>query len=222
MLAALAEGQSSLENFSSAADCASTLQCLRQVGVAVTREGDRVEVTGGPFKQPREALDCGNSGSTMRMLAGIMAAQSFVCQMTGDDSLRKRPMARIVEPLRKMGAQISSSDGGRPPLLVYGQPLRAIDYTTSGGQRSGEKLRSVRGILAQGTTAVEEPLRTRDHSELALRAFGATVERQGNRVHHPGRAAIARAQGFRSRRHLFRRFFSLRSRAFPGIEPGGR
>ena len=88
MLAALAEGQSTLENFSAAADCASTLQCLRQVGVAVTQDGDRVEVAGGPFKQPREALDCGNSGSTMRMLAGIMAAQSFVCQMTGDDSLR--------------------------------------------------------------------------------------------------------------------------------------
>jgi 3-phosphoshikimate 1-carboxyvinyltransferase len=182
MLAALAAGQSIFENFSSAADCASTLQCLRQVGVTVAREGDHVEIVGGPFKQPREALDCGNSGSTMRMLAGIMAAQSFVCQMTGDDSLRKRPMARIVSPLRQMGAQISSSDGGRPPLLIYGQPLHAIDYTLPVASAQVKSCVLFAGLLAQGTTAVEEPLRTRDHSELALRAFGATVERQGNRM----------------------------------------
>ena len=182
MLAALAEGQSSLENFSSAADCASTLQCLRQVGVAVTQEGDRVEVAGGPFSRPREALNCGNSGSTMRMLAGIMAAQSFACQMTGDDSLRKRPMARIVEPLRRMGAQISSSDGARPPLLVHGRPLHAIDYKLPVASAQVKSCVLFAGLLAQGTTAVEEPLRTRDHSELALRAFGATVERHDMRV----------------------------------------
>jgi 3-phosphoshikimate 1-carboxyvinyltransferase len=182
MLAALAEGQSSLENFSPAADCASTLQCLRQLGVAVTREGDRVEVAGGSFQPPAEALDCGNSGSTMRMLAGIMAAQSFVCQMTGDDSLRKRPMARIVEPLRRMGAQISSADGGRPPLLIEGRPLRAIDYMLPVASAQVKSCVLFAGLLAQGTTAVEEPLRTRDHSELALRAFGAAIERQDNRV----------------------------------------
>ncbi len=182
MLAALAEGQSVFENFSPAADCASTLHCLRQVGVAVTCEGDQVEITGSPFKQPREALDCGNSGSTMRMLAGIMAAQSFVCQMTGDESLRKRPMGRIVAPLRQMGAQISSSDGGRPPLLIYGQPLHAIHYTLPIASAQVKSCVLFAGLLAQGTTAVEEPLRTRDHSELALRAFGATIEHQGNRV----------------------------------------
>ncbi len=182
MLAALAEGQSSLENFSSAADCASTLQCLRQAGVAVKQEADRVEVVGGPFQQPSEALDCGNSGSTMRMLSGIMAAQSFACQMTGDDSLKKRPMARIMEPLRRMGAQIHASDGDRPPLLIDGRPLHAIDYMLPVASAQVKSCVLFAGLLAQGTTAVEEPLRTRDHSELALRAFGATVERQGNRV----------------------------------------
>jgi 3-phosphoshikimate 1-carboxyvinyltransferase len=182
MLAALAEGQSTFENFSSAADCASTLQCLRQVGVAVTLEGDRVDVTGGTFLRPREALDCGNSGSTMRMLAGIMAAQPFVCQMTGDDSLRKRPMARIIEPLHRMGAQISGSDGARPPLLISGRPLHAIDYTLPVASAQVKSCVLFAGLMAQGTTAVEEPLRTRDHSELALRAFGATIERHGNRM----------------------------------------
>jgi len=122
----------------------------------------------------------------MRMLAGIMAAQSFACQMTGDDSLRKRPMARIVEPLRRMGAQISKFGRGRPPLLVYGQPLRAIDYVLPIASAQVKSCVLFRRTPGEGTTGVEEPLRTRDHSELALARLRATVERQGNRGDHPG------------------------------------
>ncbi len=118
MLAALADGRSRFENFSAAADCASTLACLRQAGVRIKHEGGRVEITGGPMAAPSEPLDCGNSGSTMRMLAGILAGQPFACEMTGDDSLRRRPMARIFEPLRQMGAAIEGAAGDRPPLRI--------------------------------------------------------------------------------------------------------
>lgn len=182
MLSALANGVSAFENFSSAADCASTLDCLRQLGVMVERKGTRVEVAGGALRKPAAALDCGNSGSTMRMLAGILAAQDFSCEMTGDSSLRKRPMARIFEPLRRMGAKIAGSDGDRPPLRIDGSALRAIEYKLPVASAQVKSCALFAGLLAEGTTVVEEPVRTRDHSELALRAFGATVEREANRV----------------------------------------
>ncbi len=186
MLAALAEGRSRFANFSAAADCASTLACLRQAGVSVSQDGDRVEITGGPLAEPAAPLDCGNSGSTMRMLAGILAGQRFACSMTGDDSLRRRPMARIFEPLRKMGAAIEGAEGDRPPLRIVGRPLRAIEYRLPVASAQVKSCVLFAGLLARGTTAVEEPVRTRDHSELALAAFGATVERQGNRIQIAG------------------------------------
>jgi 3-phosphoshikimate 1-carboxyvinyltransferase len=186
MLAALAEGRSRFTNFSAAADCASSLDCLRRLGVRISREGDRVEISGGPWTPPSEPLDCGNSGSTMRMLAGLLAGQPFACQMTGDDSLRRRPMARIFDPLRRMGAAIEGSEGDRPPLRIAGCALRAIDYTLPIASAQVKSCVLFAGLLAQGTTSVEEPVRTRDHSELALGAFGATLERQGNRVRIEG------------------------------------
>src|SRR4051812_19576477 len=106
MLAALAEGTSKFENFSAAADCASTLQCIGHLGCAVTQEGRAVTVTGigSKLRKPAQPLDCGNSGSTMRMLSGILAAQDFECDLIGDESLSRRPMGRIIKPLRTMGA----------------------------------------------------------------------------------------------------------------------
>ena len=186
MLAALADGRSRLENFSAAADCASTLACLRQAGVQVKHEGGCVEITGGPMRAPSAPLDCGNSGSTMRMLAGILAGQPFACEMTGDDSLRRRPMARIFEPLRQMGATIAGIEGDRPPLRIIGHPLRAIDYKLPVASAQVKSCVLFAGLLAQGTTSVEEPVPTRDHSELALAAFGATLEKHGNRIRIEG------------------------------------
>jgi 3-phosphoshikimate 1-carboxyvinyltransferase len=118
----------------------------------------------------------------MRMLAGILAGQPFACTMTGDDSLRRRPMARIFEPLRKMGAEIEGASGDRPPLRIAGRPLQAIEYKLPVASAQVKSCVLFAGLLARGATIVEEPVPTRDHSELALGAFGATVERQGNRI----------------------------------------
>ena len=185
MLAALAEGTTHLDNFSTGADCASTLACVEALGCRVKRgAAGVVDITGlGPRLQPpARPLDCGNSGSTMRMLAGILAGQSFSSELVGDASLSRRPMARVAEPLRKMGAAISCGDGGRPPLRIAGARLRAIDYTLPVASAQVKTALLFAGLLAEGETSVEEPVRTRDHGELALRAFGAEVTRVRRRA----------------------------------------
>jgi 3-phosphoshikimate 1-carboxyvinyltransferase len=188
MLAAVAEGTSRFQNFSAARDCASTLDCVATLGSAWKRlEGENedrgaIEVRGaGPrLKAPEQVLDCGNSGSTMRMLSGILAGQSFSSELCGDESLSRRPMARIMKPLSEMGAKISSSEGGRPPLKIQGGPLKAIHYKPEVASAQVKSCVLFAGLFAEGETVVDEPLRTRDHSEIALRAFGADVERVGN------------------------------------------
>src|ERR1039457_4278746 len=131
MLASLAEGTSHFHNFSAARDCASTLDCMAKLGCEWKRlEDGTIEVRGvGPWlNAPLGVLDCGNSGSTMRMLSGILAGQPFTSELCGDESLSRRPMARIMKPLSEMGAKISSNEGGRPPLKIHGGPLKAIHY----------------------------------------------------------------------------------------------
>jgi 3-phosphoshikimate 1-carboxyvinyltransferase len=141
-----------------------------------------IEVLGvGPMlKAPSQTLDCGNSGSTMRMLSGILAGQPFTSELFGDESLSRRPMARIMTPLSEMGARISSSAGGRPPLKLQGGPLKAIHYKPEVASAQVKSCVLFAGLFAEGETVVEEPIRTRDHGEIALRAFGAEVERTGN------------------------------------------
>jgi 3-phosphoshikimate 1-carboxyvinyltransferase len=184
MLAAIAEGKSRFENFSTGADCASTLSCVEALGATIRRDGTTVEIEGrGPaLVQPAQPLDCGNSGSTMRMLSGIVAAQAFDCEMFGDESLSRRPMARIIDPLTKMGAVIEAGEKALPPLKIHGRKLRAVDYATPVASAQVKSCVLFAGLLAEGITSVEEPIRTRDHSELALRAFGAEVARDKNRV----------------------------------------
>jgi 3-phosphoshikimate 1-carboxyvinyltransferase len=193
MLAALVAGTSRLGNFSSGADCASTLACMEALGAQVRRDGRTVEITGrGPrLLAPRGALDCGNSGSTMRMLSGILAGQPFVSELVGDESLSRRPMARIMEPLGKMGARMESREGNRPPLRVFGagangagasSKLRGITYAPPVPSAQVKSCLLFAGLLAEGETSIEEPFRTRDHGELALRAFGAELKREGERV----------------------------------------
>lgn len=183
MLAGIAEGTSRFQNFSAARDCQSTLDCMARLGCAWKRPDDgTIEVHGlGPrLKAPAQVLDCGNSGSTMRMLSGILAGQPFASELCGDESLSRRPMARIMKPLSEMGAKISSSEGGRPPLKIHGGPLQAIHYRPEVASAQVKSCVLFAGLFANGETVVEEPIRTRDHGEIALRAFGAEVERKGN------------------------------------------
>lgn len=183
MLAAVAEGTTRLGNFSSGADCASTLACLRSLGVEIAKHDGEIGIEGsaGAFRQPSVALDCGNSGSTMRMLSGILAGQPFSSELTGDQSLSRRPMRRIIEPLSEMGASISSQDG-HAPLHVRGGRLRGIDYAPQVASAQVKSSVLFAGLFAEGETSVIEPVRTRDHGEVALRTFGAEVIRDRNRA----------------------------------------
>lgn len=184
MLGAIAGGTTRLSNFSTGADCASTLSCLRQLGTEVVRNADGViEIHGREcLHAPAESLDCGNSGSTIRMLSGILAGHEFECQLHGDESLSRRPMGRVMTPLRQMGAEIKASNGDYPPLWIRGGRLRAIEYSLPVASAQVKSAILLAGLFAQGQTAVEEPYRTRDHTEQALRAFGAELSRSRNRV----------------------------------------
>ncbi len=185
MLAALANGTSSFGNFSTGADCASTVDCMRQLGAAVNWKADgKLEISGraSQLMAPSQPLDCGNSGSTMRMLAGMVAAQPFRSELFGDASLSRRPMARIMEPLGRMGATITASDGNRPPLQIAGARLKGIEYTPPVASAQVKSSVLFAGVQAEGKTVFEESVRTRDHGELALRAFGAELTREGNRI----------------------------------------
>jgi 3-phosphoshikimate 1-carboxyvinyltransferase len=186
MLAGIAEGASRFENFSTGADCASTLACMRALGVAWERKenvGHVIEVQGRglALSAPAQPLDCGNSGSTMRMLSGIVAGQNFASEMIGDESLSRRPMERVIQPLSAMGAKIASHEG-KPPLRVAGSALKAIDYKMPVASAQVKSCLLFAGLLAEGETRIEEPLRTRDHGEVALRAFGAHLERKSGQA----------------------------------------
>jgi 3-phosphoshikimate 1-carboxyvinyltransferase len=193
MLAALADGETKLENYATGADCGSTLACLRALGCSIQEQGASLTIAGRSLQLnvPANALDCGNSGSTMRMLAGILAAQNFASELTGDSSLLRRPMQRITGPLAQMGAAITTTDSGRPPLRIRGGSLRGITYRMPVASAQVKTSVMFAGLAASGETVVQEPIRTRDHGELALRTFGAEVEqtahgtsiRGGQRLH---------------------------------------
>jgi 3-phosphoshikimate 1-carboxyvinyltransferase len=178
ILAALAEGASEIRNFSPAADCASTLECCRRLGIAVDAKGEHVRIAGkglDGLKASRRTIDAENSGSTIRMLSGVLAGQRFTSTITGDSSLRRRPMRRVVDPLRQMGADIRSTDGDRAPLEIRGGKLHGIDYTLPVPSAQVKSAILLAGLYADGLTIVRESVRTRDHTELALREFGANV-----------------------------------------------
>ncbi len=179
LLGGLAHGKTHLTNFSSGADCASSLACVAALGAKVARAADgSIEITGtdGHFRHCEGPLDCGNSGSTMRMLAGLLAPQRFAYTLTGDESLSRRPMERVRRPLAQMGADIHLTDG-HAPVMIRGSRLHAIDYTTPVPSAQVKSAVLFAGLQASGTTTLREAVRTRDHSELALRAFGAKLDR---------------------------------------------
>lgn len=219
MLAALAAGTTKLQNFSSGADCASTLSCISALGAQVNRSADdTLEIIGctGQLREPASPLDCGNSGSTMRMLSGILAAQAFESELFGDPSLSRRPMKRVVEPLTRMGAKVETGDGGRPPLRISGGRLRGIEYFTPVASAQVKSLVLFAGLQAEGETIVEEPVRTRDHSELALRAFGAELHRAKNRVSIQGGQKLQAIEAFVPGDISSAAFFLCAAALFPG------
>ncbi|MGA8937989.1 MAG: 3-phosphoshikimate 1-carboxyvinyltransferase [Acidobacteriaceae bacterium] len=187
MLAGFAEGTSRLTNFSTGADPHSSLGCMRAMGAQVEAIGKTIEVTGtgGVLREPKGDLDCGNSGSTMRMLAGLVAAQEGMFRFVGDESLTVRPMERIRKPLELMGARIELTDG-HAPMVVHGSELKGIEFEAPIASAQVKTAVLFAGLQARGVTSIAEKVRTRDHSEHALRAFGAALERKDGRLRIAG------------------------------------
>lgn len=193
ILAALAEGPTRIENYSSGADCASTLGALAALGVRIERQGSQVVLHGRGLKgleAPRETIDAGNSGSTIRMLSGVLAAQPFTSRIGGDASLSRRPMDRIIQPLRQMGAVIRAREGRFPPLEIDGRPLSPITYSLPVASAQVKTCVLLAGLFAPGETTVIEPVPTRDHTEIALREFGAAIDVEGRRITVRGPARL--------------------------------
>jgi 3-phosphoshikimate 1-carboxyvinyltransferase len=221
LVAALADGRSRLSGYAPGADCGSTLACLQGLGVRISREAAAIHIEGrglGGLAQPTGPLDAGNSGTTMRLLAGILAAHPFEATLVGDDSLSRRPMRRVAEPLARMGARVTTGPDGRPPLRLQGGPLRAIEHAPEVPSAQVKSAVLLAGLHAQGTTTVVEPAPTRDHTERALRAFGAIVEAR------PGRAAVQGGQRLSPRELQVpgdlssAAFFGIAAAALPGSD----
>jgi 3-phosphoshikimate 1-carboxyvinyltransferase len=178
MLGSVAEGVSTITNYSSGADCHSTLGCLRGLGLDVRVEGREVTIHGRGLRgytAPAADLDAGNSGSTIRMLSGLLAGQNFRSRLCGDESLSRRPMQRIMTPLSLMGARLDARGGKFPPIEISGSALQPIDYSMPVASAQVKSCVLLAGLLAEGATTVREPARTRDHTEVALREFGVDV-----------------------------------------------
>ena len=183
MFGSIAKGTTEICGFLQGADCLSTISCFRQMGVEIENLGDRVLVHGRGMhglKAPAGMLDCGNSGTTTRLICGILAAQPFSSAVTGDASIQKRPMKRIMEPLSQMGASISSlRNNGCAPLAIEGRPLHGIHYTSLVASAQVKSAILLAGLYAQGETSVAEPALSRDHTERMLRYFGAEISSKG-------------------------------------------
>jgi 3-phosphoshikimate 1-carboxyvinyltransferase len=185
ILGALAEGETCIRSLADGDDVRSTMRCLLALGVAVESEADQVVVDGTGSRglaPPGEVLDAGNSGTTMRLLAGVLAGHPFNSEITGDDSLRRRPMKRVVEPLTRMGAHIESQPGGYPPLAIHGTSLKPITYELPVASAQVKSCVLLAGLLSSGSTTVIEPTPSRDHTERMLAAFGATITRDSHRI----------------------------------------
>jgi 3-phosphoshikimate 1-carboxyvinyltransferase len=177
ILSAIAEGEAKIHGLSGAGDVLSTQGCLKALGVSIKKSGDSVIVKGkGKYglKKPKKTLEAGNSGTTIRLLTGILAAQNFVSVIDGDDSLRNRPMRRIIEPLESMGAHIESN-GYKAPMTIHGGSLHAIDYASTVASAQVKSCVLLAGLYAKGSTRVSEPATTRDHTERMLEVFGVKI-----------------------------------------------
>lgn len=186
MFNAIAEGNARITNFLTGQDCLSTIACMQALGVRIERDGDSVRVFGRGLRglqAPTAVLDCGNSGTTIRLLTGLLAGQRFTATLTGDNSLRSRPMLRVVEPLRRLGAQIEGENGGkRAPLTIHGQPLRGgtIELTVASAQVKSALL--LAGLLADAPVILSGKTGSRDHTERMLAAMGLDLRVDGPHI----------------------------------------
>lgn len=183
MIAAMAEGTTVIRNYASGRDCTSTLKCLWELGVPIEISGTTVTITGvgkQGFRKPVGPLDCGNSGTTLRLLAGILAGQNFESILTGDESLKRRPMDRIIKPLAEMNAMLQSPFNRAPLKMRSRLPLRAIEYTPEVASAQVKSCILLAGLNAEGSTRVIEPTPTRDHTERMLEWFGADLDILGS------------------------------------------
>lgn len=183
MFGSIARGLTEITNFLQGADCLSTISCFRRLGIDIENTPDKILVHGKGLhglSAPSEILDAGNSGTTTRLISGILAAQPFTATLTGDESIRKRPMGRIIEPLSMMGARIRSLEGNDcAPLEIHGTPLKGIHYTSKVASAQVKSSILLAGLYAEGKTSVTEPHISRNHSEIMLNHFGATVTTEG-------------------------------------------
>ena len=197
ILAGLAQGRSVIGNYSSSEDCTRTLECLQQMDVEILRKSAGVEILGrgrSGLRQPRDTLYAGNSGTSMRLLAGVLAGLPFSSRLEGDDSLNSRPMARIIVPLQRMGSRIQAREDRFPPLDLTGRRLEAIEYELPVASAQVKSCVLLAGLLARGQTTVVEPTPTRNHTELLLPAFGGRIRKAGTRVSVEGGQDLEAAQ----------------------------
>ncbi|HEX4168033.1 MAG TPA: 3-phosphoshikimate 1-carboxyvinyltransferase [Bryobacteraceae bacterium] len=198
MLTSIAEGDSKIYNYSTGEDCQSTLACMKALGVSHefgTEDGSNVLTVHGKgidgLSAPAAPLDAGNSGSTIRMLSGILAAQPFTTTIAGDESLAKRPMRRVMQPLSEMGARLEAKENQYPPLTIHGSTLHPIAYQPPVASAQVKSCVLLAGLYADGETSVREPVATRDHTEIALRELGADITLEPRLVRVRGRAALS-------------------------------
>ncbi|UCF87039.1 MAG: 3-phosphoshikimate 1-carboxyvinyltransferase [Nitrospiraceae bacterium] len=192
--ASLAEGESIIRNFLHAEDPIRTLEAFRRMGTAIEVRDGEVIIRGKGLKglvQPQEVIDCGNSGTTMRILSGVLAGQPFSTTLTGDSSLQHRPMQRVILPLEEMGATIISERDGYPPLTISGGELRPISYRSPVASAQVKSAILFAGLYCDGITTVTEPEKSRDHTERMLKANGASIEVQGLEVQIHGRGVLS-------------------------------
>jgi len=193
IFAAMAEGVTKIDNFSASADCASTLECLKRLGVGIERDGSQVSVTGvgkTGFSKAGQDLDCGNSGTTMRLLSGVLAGQQFSSVLTGDESLRSRPMKRVKIPLEIMGAKVETADGNAPLKITGRHKLTAVEYKPPVASAQIKSCVLLAGLNADGITKVIEPIPTRDHTERMLAFLGASLEKNGDVISISGESRL--------------------------------
>lgn len=194
MFGALAEGETTVSNFLPGADCLSTIACFRKLGVIIKEEGPLIRVYGRGFhglRQPDEMLDVGNSGTTIRLMLGILAGQDFEATLAGDSSIAKRPMTRVVNPLRQLGANIEGKNNGEfTPLTIRGGKLEGITYELPMASAQVKSAVLLAGLQAEGETVVIEPTRTRDHTERMIGEFGGQIERDKNTIKVKGSQSL--------------------------------
>ena len=221
LIASIAEGESRIHSFSTGADCHSTLACVRALGIGVEEQGTDVIIQGrglDGLSGPDADLDAGNSGSTIRMLSGILAAQPFSSRIIGDASLSRRPMERVMKPLAEMGASITARDGRFPPLEIRGGKLRPIDYTLPVPSAQVKSCVLFGGLYCEGETVVREPLRSRDHTEIALREFGAEIRVERRVITLQGRPRLTGRELFVPSDLSSAAFFIVAALLVPGSE----